>query len=277
MTSLSPPLPGAFDLTGRVAIVTGGAGVLGGAMASALAESGAKVVILGRTKEKAEAKAAELRKAGGESLAVRADVTSEEDLRVARSEVVTRWGRIDILVNAAGGNVARSRTDNRPVFEMPVDAYEEVVALNLHGSVIPTLVFGRVMAQQKKGCILNVSSMAALTAISGVLGYSVAKTGIDSFTKWMAVDLARRYGDGIRVNAIAPGFFITEQNSAVLVNPDGSLTERAQKVVARTPMGRFGTPSEMAGVVQWLCSDAASFVTGTVIPVDGGFSSFSGI
>ena len=266
-----------FDLTGRVAIVTGGAGVLGGSMALALLQGGAKVAILGRTREKAEHKAAELRAAGGDAIAIRADVVSEAALRSARDTVVGTWGRIDILVNAAGGNVARARTDDKPIFDMPVDAYREVVALNLDGTVIPSLVFGEVMAERKKGCIVNISSMAAATALSGVLAYSVAKAGIDNFTRWMATDLARRYGDGMRVNAIAPGFFITEQNRAVLLQPDGSLTVRSLNVLARTPMGRFGEPAEVGGVVRWLCSDAASFVTGAVIPVDGGFSAYGGV
>jgi NAD(P)-dependent dehydrogenase (short-subunit alcohol dehydrogenase family) len=160
---------------------------------------------------------------------------------------------------------------------MPIDAFDEVVKLNLHGSVIPSLVFGEAMAERKRGCIVNVSSMAAQMAMSGVLGYSVAKAGIDTFTKWMAVDLARRFGDGMRVNAIAPGFFITEQNRNVLVREDGSYTDRSKTVLAKTPMGRFGKPEEITGAIRWLCSDAASFVTGAVIPIDGGFSSFSGV
>ena len=266
-----------FDLSGRVAVVTGGAGVLGGAMAHALMQAGAKVAILGRTREKAERKAAELRAAGGDAIALQADVIDEGALHSARDKVLAEWGRVDILINAAGGNVARARTDDKPVFDMPVDAYRQVVALNLDGSVIPSLVFGEAMATRKRGCIVNISSMAALTSLSGVLAYSVAKAGIDNLTRWMAMDLARRYGDGMRVNAIAPGFFITEQNRAVLIQPDGSYTVRSLNVLARTPMGRFGKPEEVGGVVRWLCSDAASFVTGAVIPVDGGFSICSGI
>ncbi len=266
-----------FDLTDRVAVVTGGYGVLGGSMAEALAEAGAKVAVLGRRQEAGEAKAEALREAGADALALTADALNEAQLRQACEELLDAWGRVDILINAAGGNVARARTDNGPVFGLPFDAFDEVVRLNLHGTVYPTLIFGEAMARQAKGSIVNISSMAAMQAISGVLGYSVAKAGIDNFTRWMAVDLARRCGAGLRVNAIAPGFFIAKQNRGVLVNADGSYTERAKTIVAKTPMGRFGEAAELQGPVLWLCSDAASFVTGTVLPVDGGFSAFSGL
>ncbi|MBW3553169.1 MAG: SDR family oxidoreductase [Gemmatimonadetes bacterium] len=270
-------IPKSFDLTGRVAVVTGGYGVLGGSMAAGLAAAGVKVAVLGRRREAADGKAEELRRAGGEAMAVVADVLEEEQLTAARDELLAAWGRVDILLNAAGGNVARARTDASPVFNMPLDAFDEVVRLNLHGSVLPSLVFGKAMAEAGRGCIVNVSSMAAQQAISGVLGYSVAKAAIDNFTKWMAVDLARRFGDGLRVNAIAPGFFIADQNRDVLIDAEGGYTARARTIIARTPMGRFGAPEELNGAVHWLCSDAASFVTGTVIPIDGGFNAFSGV
>jgi NAD(P)-dependent dehydrogenase (short-subunit alcohol dehydrogenase family) len=184
---------------------------------------------------------------------------------------------VDILVNAAGGNVERARSDDRPVFDVPLEAFDEVLRLNLHGTVVPSLAFGEVMGRQSSGSIVNISSMAALRALSGVLGYSVAKAGIDNFTRWLAVELARKHGDQVRVNAIAPGFFISAQNRGVLLNPDGSYTERSRTILAHTPMGRFGRPEELIGTVQWLCSDAAAFVTGVVIPVDGGFSAFGGV
>ena len=173
--------------------------------------------------------------------------------------------------------MARSRSDDRSIFEVPLDAFDEVLRLNLQGTVLPSIVFGEAMASRGTGSIVNISSMAATQALSGVLGYSVAKAGIDNFTKWMAVDLARKHGDGIRVNAIAPGFFLSSQNRAVLVNPDGTPTPRAKRIIDRTPMARFGRPEELVGAVQWLCSDAAAFVTGIVVPVDGGFSAFSGV
>lgn len=270
-------IPKSFDLTGRVAVVTGGYGVLGGSMATGLATAGARVAVLGRRCEPAEEKAAELCGGGAEAVALVADVLDQTKLREACRKLLDVWGRVDILINAAGGNVPEARNDDRPLFEVPLVAFDEVLRLNLHGSVLPSLVFGEAMARQRRGSIVNISSMAAQQAISGVPGYSIAKAGIDNFTRWMAVEMARKYSDGVRVNAIAPGFFLAEQNRSVLINADGSYTTRARTIIDRTPMGRFGAPDELVGAVQWLCSDAASFVTGVVIPVDGGFSAFSGV
>ena len=266
----------AFDLSGRTAVVTGGYGVLGGSIALGLANAGVRVALLGRRADALAAKRDELRAAGAEVMTLAADAMDEAQLAQARDRVIDAWGSIDILINAAGGNVQRARNDSSSIFDVPLDAFDEVLRLNLHGSVIPTVAFGRVMAERGAGSIINISSMAALQALSGVMGYSVAKAGIDNFTRWMAVEMARKHR-GVRVNAVAPGFFVTTQNRAVLVQADGSLTARAQRILERTPMGRFGTPEELIGTILWLCSDAASFVTGVVIPVDGGFSAFSGV
>ena len=271
------PHPSPFSLDGKVAVVTGGYGVLGGSIASGLAAAGARVAILGRRRDSAGRKVEALKHAGGDARLLIADVLDEPQLAAARDELLGEWGRIDILVNAAGGNVARARSDDRPVFDVPTDAFEEVIRLNLQGTVRPTMCFGEVMGRQRSGVVLNISSMAADRAISGTLGYAIAKAGIDNFTRWMAVEMARRYGEGVRVNAIAPGFFIADQNRAVLLNADGSFTTRALTIIAHTPMGRFGRPDELNAAVQYLCSDSASFVTGVVLPVDGGFSAFSGV
>jgi NAD(P)-dependent dehydrogenase (short-subunit alcohol dehydrogenase family) len=266
-----------FDLTGRVAVVTGGYGVLGSSMADGLMAAGARVALLGRRRDAAMRKVEEMQARGGEAMALVADVLDAAQLRAAREELLAAWGQVDILVNGAGGNVQRARTDTTSVFEMPIDAFDEVVKLNLHGTVLPTLAFGEAMAARTRGAIVNVSSMASTRALSGVMGYSAAKAGVESFTRWMAVEMARKHGEGIRVNAISPGFFVAEQNRAALIRPDGSYTDRARMIIARTPMGRFGSAAELNGAVQWLCSDAAAFVTGVVIPIDGGFSAFSGV
>jgi NAD(P)-dependent dehydrogenase (short-subunit alcohol dehydrogenase family) len=266
-----------FSLDGKVAVVTGGYGVLGGSIASGLAAAGARVAILGRRRDSAEKKVAELAAQGAEARSLIADVLDEQQLDAAREELLAAWGRIDILVNAAGGNVARARSDDRPVFDVPTDAFEEVIHLNLQGTVRPSMRLGIAIGRQRSGVILNISSMASARAISGTMGYAIAKAGIDSFTRWLAVDMARRYGEGVRVNAIAPGFFIADQNRAVLLNPDGSFTTRALTIIAHTPMGRFGRAEELNATAVWLCSDAASFVTGAIIPVDGGFGAFSGV
>lgn len=266
-----------FGLDGRVIVVTGGYGVIGGTIARGLCAAGARVAIMGRNAQAANGVVAELTVSGGTAMAVTGDVLDEAQVVAARDAVIAQWGHVDALVNGAGGNVARARSDGRPVFDVPMDAFEEALKLNLHGSIVPSLVFGASMAARRRGSIVCVSSMASMQAISGVLGYSVAKAGIDVFTKWMGTELARRYGDGLRVNAIAPGFFVTTQNRSVLINADGSLTPRSRTIIDRTPMGRFGKPEELVGAVHWLCSDASSFVTGVVVPVDGGFSAFSGV
>jgi NAD(P)-dependent dehydrogenase (short-subunit alcohol dehydrogenase family) len=258
---VSGELAGWFGLDGRVAVVTGGTGVLGSAMAAGLAAAGARVAVLAR------------RPAGtGDALALTADVTRRDELIGARDRVLEEWGRVDILVNAAGGNVPGATLDpGASFFDLPEEAFRDVVELNLLGTLLPTQVFAAAM--EGEGAIVNVSSMAAARAITRVVGYSAAKAAVENLTRWLAVELA----PAIRVNAIAPGFFIGEQNRALLLEPDGSLTERGRTIVEHTPAGRFGEADELVATLVWLCGPGARFVTGTVVPVDGGFSAFSGV
>lgn len=267
-----------FDLSGRVAIVTGATGVLGGAIARGLAGAGTRVGILGRREERARDIAREIEDSGGEAVALAADVLDRGRLEAARDAVLERWGRVDILVNAAGGNVpAATVADDAEVFDVPVEAMRQVIDLNLMGTVLPCQVFGEAMARGGEGVIVNISSMAAQKPLTRVAGYSAAKAGVENLTRWLAVELSGKHGAGLRVNAVSPGFFLGEQNRAMLVNEDGGFTERGQKVIDHTPAGRFGEPDELVGTVIWLCSPAASFVNGVVVPVDGGFSAFGGV
>lgn len=280
MTDTGAYLERLFDLSGKVAVVTGATGTLGGEMARGLARAGAKVGVLGRRNERAEEVVAEIEKPGGEALALPADVLDREGLEAARDAVMGRWGRLDLLVNAAGGNVPEATVSgDAEVFDLSEDALRRVFDLNLLGTVLPSQVFGAAMARgpEPEGSIVNVSSMAAQKPLTNVVGYSAAKAAVENFTRWMAVELARKYGARLRVNAVAPGFFLGEQNRAMLVDEDGSLTERGRKIVDHTPAGRFGEPEELLGTLIWLCSPSARFVTGVVVPVDGGFSAFSGI
>jgi len=254
-----------FSLDGKVAVVTGGYGVLGGSLASGLAAAGARVAILGRRREIAEQKVDDLRRSGADAMVLVADALDETQLDAARDELLAAWGRIDILVNAAGGNVARSRSDARPIFEVPSDAFDEVLRLNLHGTVTPSMRFGEVMGRQRSGVILNISSMAATRALSGVLGYSIAKAGIDSFTRWLAVEMARKYGDGVRVNAIAPAFTATRQTQERLDDPAFWSALRN-----RLALERAAYPEDVARAALFLASPDAAYITGVVLPVDGG-------
>lgn len=267
-----------FNISGKVAVVTGGGGVLGGSISHSLIEAGAKVAILDIREENVKSRVAELEAKGGEAIGVVSNVLDVDKLKETRKELLDKWGRIDILINAAGGNMpGATLTEQQTIFDMKIEDFEKVTDLNMNGTVYPSLVFGEAMAEQKEGSIITVSSMATYSAITRVLGYSVAKTGINIFTQWMAMEMATKFSEKIRVNAIAPGFFIGDQNRKVLINEDGSYTERSKKVLARTPMNRFGDIKELNGAVQFLCSDAASFITGAILPIDGGFSSFSGV
>ncbi len=267
-----------FQLDGQVAIITGGSGVLGGAMAEALSAAGVRVAILGRTAGKVDKQVAAIQNNGGEAMTLVADVLNRDQLEAARQQVMDTWGRIDILVNAAGGNLSGATVQpHQTIYDLSWPDFEQVNALNLHGTVLPTIIFSQPMTEAGKGSIINISSVSAVTAITRVIGYSLAKGAIDNFTRWMAVEMANKYGEGIRVNAIMPGFFLTEQNRFLLTNPDGSFTDRANTILRNTPMKRFGRPEELNGALIWLCSDAASFVTGAVIAIDGGFTAFSGV
>ena len=267
-----------FDLTGKVALVTGGTGVLGGALAHGLAAAGAKVAIMGRREEKASEVVAKIQAAGGEALALPADVLDKAQLGAARDRLLGRWGRVDILVNAAGGNRADATVvGDLSFFGVSAAALEGVLNLNLLGTVLPSQVFGEAMVTAAHGSIVNISSMAAARPLTRVVGYGAAKAALDNFTRWLAVEFAQKYGPELRVNAVAPGFFVGEQNRDLLLTEEGTPTERGQKIIDHTPMGRFGEPDELVGTAVWLASDASRFVTGVVVPVDGGFSAYSGV
>jgi NAD(P)-dependent dehydrogenase (short-subunit alcohol dehydrogenase family) len=269
-----------FSLRDRVIVVPGGTGALGGAMARGLVASGARVAVLGRRAEACEGVAQELRGAGGEALGVAGDVLDVESLRAALARVESALGPVDGLVNAAGGNAPHASTapPERTFFDLDAAALRGVFDLNLMGAIGACQVFGRGMAERGAGSIVNVASMSALRPLTRVPAYSAAKAALVNFTQWLAVTLAQEYGAGLRVNALAPGFFATEQNRFLLSNAEtGEPTPRAEAILAHTPMRRFGSPDDLIGAALWLLSPASAFVTGTVIPVDGGFSAFAGV
>jgi NAD(P)-dependent dehydrogenase (short-subunit alcohol dehydrogenase family) len=267
-----------FSLQDKVVIITGATGVLGASMSLAVAEAGAKVVVMGRDAARAEARADAIREAGGEALVLLADVLDQAQLEAACEQVMATWGRIDGLVNAAGGNMPGATVSpSQDLFDVSIADTRRAVDLNLFGTIIPTTVFGRVMAQQGRGAIVNISSLTAQRPLTRVLGYTLAKSSIESYTQWMAVELGQRYGGKIRMNAIAPGVFLTEQNRHLMLEADGALSERARKFMANTPFQRFGEPEELTGTLIYLLSDASRFVTGETVLVDGGFNAYSGV
>jgi NAD(P)-dependent dehydrogenase (short-subunit alcohol dehydrogenase family) len=267
-----------FSLKDKVIVVTGATGVLGHSFINALAEERAIVGVLGRNERIARQRVNAIVENGGKAITLIADVTDEGQLIAAKKLLLNEFGKIDGLVNAAGGNMPEAViAPDKDIFQLDVTALKQVMNLNLFGTILPTQIFGEAIAKQGKGSIVNISSMASQRVITKVLGYSMAKSAIDCYTKWFAVELGKRYGDTIRMNAIAPGFFLTEQNRTLLTNGNGTMTERGNLVIKNTPFNRFGQPEELIGALIWLLSDASQFVTGTVINVDGGFSIFSGV
>jgi len=268
-----------YDFTGRTVVVTGGSGILGGEMACALAGCNANVVVLDRDTALAERLKTRLTSGAGQAMIVFGDVLKKETLEQAAESIRAKFGTVDALINAAGGNNPKATTGpGQTFFDLPEEALRLVSDLNLLGTIIPSQVFGKMMVERKEGIILNVSSMNAFRPLTRIAAYSAAKAAVSNFTQWLAVHMAQEYSPTIRVNAIAPGFFLTDQNRFLLTDKTtGSLTDRGNKIISHTPMGRFGTPEDLLGAVLWLLSPASSFVTGIVLPIDGGFSAYSGV
>lgn len=267
-----------FDVRDQVILVTGGSGVLPAALARGLAARGAQVVLVNRTLSNAERVAAEITANGGRALALQGDVTVRATLESAAAKTLERFGRIDHLINGAGGNrPGANAISAEQFFDLSEAELRAVIDLNLTGAILAAQVFGRVIAQQQRGSILNISSMAAVRPLTRVVGYAAAKAALENLTRWLAITLAREISPALRVNAIAPGFLLGEQNRALLVNENGQLTPRGETILAHTPMGRFGEPDDLLATVIWLLSPGAAFVTGVVVPIDGGFSAFSGV
>lgn len=267
-----------FSLKGKVIVVTGGTGILGNAFVNGIVEAGGAVGILGRNKEVAEERAAAINQNGGEAIALVADVLDEAALTAAKDILLKRFGRLDGLVNGAGGNMPEGVLQpEADLFTMNMAGMKKVLDLNLWGTLLPTQIFGEAIAKTGKGSIVNISSMNSKRAVTKVVGYNMGKAAVDCYNQWFAVELANRYGDAIRMNALAPGFFLTEQNRNLLTLPEGGYTPRGESVIRQTPFKRFGHPDELIGALVWLLSDASKFVTGSMICVDGGFSIFSGV
>lgn len=265
-----------FDIKDNVTVITGGTGVLGRTIAKYLALNGAKVIILGRKEDVGKAIIEGIKNEGGQCEFMKTDVMDEACVQQNCDDIIAKYGRIDTLLNAAGGNMPGATIGpDKTFFDLDAAQFSKVLELNLTGTVIPTQIFLKPMAEQGKGAIINFSSMAAFRPMTRVCGYAAAKAGISNFTQYMATECAKKFGEGIRVNAIAPGFFITEQNRTLLTNPDGTYTQRGQDVIRQTPFGRMGAPEELCGTIHYLMSDASKFVTGTVAVVDGGFNVFA--
>ena len=267
-----------FNISDKVCVITGGSGVLGSTIASYLLKNKAKVVILDFNKNALDSKLKSLSKISDNILGYVCDVLNKSRVEEVCKEIILQWGKVDVLLNAAGGNMPGATiAEDQTIFDLNIDDFKKVSDLNLNGTLIPSLVFGKVMCDKGLGVIINYSSMAALKPITRVVGYSASKAAVTNLTEWMAIELAFKFGDKLRVNAIAPGFFIGNQNRRLLLNEDGSLTARGEKIISNTPMKRFGEAEELNGTIHWLISDAAAFVTGVVIPIDGGFNVFSGV